>query len=191
MCLTYVISTILLAQFPPQVDSTGAHWGFIIMTWLFNFCFATMGSLCMPNLLHFILFFDQFTEVVAKSYIAWMIPAEIFDTTTRARGVALGCMVSFAFKCVFSWPESRYSIETKLITHLPLSTMIGQVTHIGMANSAWKFYILFVVSVHQIAPRSLSCIPGYSGKPSLAADILYLGLQFHQCRLLLGHAPGN
>lgn len=47
MCLTYVISTILLAQFPPTVNNTGAHWGFIIMTWLYNFCYASMGSLCM------------------------------------------------------------------------------------------------------------------------------------------------
>lgn len=31
------------------------------------------------------------------------------------------------------------------------STMIGQVTPIGMANSGWRFYILFVVSTHQIA----------------------------------------
>ncbi|KAE8167622.1 general substrate transporter [Aspergillus tamarii] len=98
MCLTYVISTILLARFPPTVNNTGAHWGFIIMTWLYNFCYASMGSL------------------------SWMIPAEIFDTATRAKGVALGCMVSFAF-----------------------NTMIGQVTPIGMANSGWKFYMLFVV----------------------------------------------
>ncbi|OQD96608.1 hypothetical protein PENSOL_c015G09858 [Penicillium solitum] len=93
MCLTYVINTILLAQFPPEVHNTGAHWGFIIMTWVYNFCFAT-----------------------------WMIPAEIFDTATRAKGVALGCMVSFAF-----------------------NTMIGQVTPIGMENSGSRFYILFVV----------------------------------------------
>lgn len=50
MCLTYVISTILLAQFPPEVNNTGAHWGFIIMTWVYNFCFASMGSLCMAPL---------------------------------------------------------------------------------------------------------------------------------------------
>lgn len=50
MCLTYVISTILLAQFPPEVNNTGAHWGFIIMTWVYNFCFASMGSLCMSTL---------------------------------------------------------------------------------------------------------------------------------------------
>ncbi|OJJ45935.1 hypothetical protein ASPZODRAFT_119256 [Penicilliopsis zonata CBS 506.65] len=98
MCLTYIISTILMAQFPPQVDNKSAHWGFIIMTWLYNFCFASMGSL------------------------SWMIPAEIFDTATRAMGVAMGCMVSFA-----------------------VNTMIGQVTPIGMAHSGWKFYLLFVV----------------------------------------------
>ncbi|GAM36400.1 glucose transporter [Talaromyces pinophilus] len=94
MCLTYVISTILLAQFPPETNNAGAHWGFIIMTWIYNFCFSC----------------------------TWMIPAEIFDMATRAKGVAIGCMVSFAF-----------------------NTMIGQVTPIGMANSGWRFYILFVV----------------------------------------------
>ncbi|KKK21101.1 MFS sugar transporter [Aspergillus rambellii] len=98
MCLTYIISTILMARFPPEDNNSSAHWGFIIMTWLYNFCFASMGSL------------------------SWMIPAEIFDTATRAKGVALGCMTSFAF-----------------------NTMIGQVTPIGMTNSGWKFYILFVV----------------------------------------------
>lgn len=52
MCLTYVISTILLARFPPTVNNTGAHWGFIIMTWLYNFCYASMGSLCTLSLIH-------------------------------------------------------------------------------------------------------------------------------------------
>lgn len=52
MCLTYVISTILLAQFPPSVNNTGAHWGFIIMTWVYNFCFASMGSLCKATSPH-------------------------------------------------------------------------------------------------------------------------------------------
>lgn len=46
MCLTFIISTILLAEFPPDANNKGAHWGFIIMTWLYNFCFASMGSLC-------------------------------------------------------------------------------------------------------------------------------------------------
>lgn len=29
--------------------------------------------------------------------------------------------------------------------------MIGQVTPLGMVKSGWRFYILFVVSIHQIA----------------------------------------
>ncbi|KAJ9149235.1 Major facilitator superfamily domain, general substrate transporter [Pleurostoma richardsiae] len=99
MCVTYIISTILLAKFPPSSDNSGAHWGFIVMTWLFNFTFATMGSL------------------------SWIIPAEIFDTVTRSKGVAIAAMTSFAF-----------------------NTMIGQVTPIGMKHSAWRFYILFVVT---------------------------------------------
>ncbi|KAG9252710.1 general substrate transporter [Emericellopsis atlantica] len=99
MSLTYIISTVLMAMFPASAHSTGAHWGFIIMTWLFNFCFSSMGSL------------------------SWIIPAEMFDTQTRAKGVALATMTSFAF-----------------------NTMIGQVTPLGMANVGWRFYILFVVT---------------------------------------------
>lgn len=38
--------------------------------------------------------------------------------------------------------------------------MIGQVTPIGMANSGWKFYILFVVSsrpsYHSLASQGVS-----------------------------------
>lgn len=49
MCVTYIVSTVLMAEFPASEDNSGAHWGFIIMTWLFNFCFASMGSLCMSR----------------------------------------------------------------------------------------------------------------------------------------------
>ncbi|KAJ4152315.1 hypothetical protein NW754_004110 [Fusarium falciforme] len=55
--------------------------------------------------------------------LSWIVPAEIFDTATRAKGVALATMISFAF-----------------------NTMIGQVTPIGMENLGWRFYILFVVT---------------------------------------------
>lgn len=46
MCITYIIGTALMAEFPAEADNTGAHWGFVIMTWVFNFCFSSMGSLC-------------------------------------------------------------------------------------------------------------------------------------------------
>jgi len=100
MCGTFIISTALLAQFPPTSDNDGAHWAFIVMTWLWTFLF---GSTSGP--------------------LSWIIPAEIFDTKTRSKGVGIAAMTSFAF-----------------------NTLIGQVTPIGMEAVAWRFYILFCVT---------------------------------------------
>ncbi|KAK5077667.1 hypothetical protein LTR70_009547 [Exophiala xenobiotica] len=98
--VTFIIATILLAKFPPGVSTnTGAQWGFIIMTWLYNFSFSCT---CGP--------------------LSWIIPAEIFDTRTRSKGVSLATMTSFAF-----------------------NTLIGQVTPIAMKNIGWKYYYLFVI----------------------------------------------
>jgi hypothetical protein len=46
-CLTFIIATILLAQFPPgSSDNQAASWGFIVVTWAYNFSFsATNGPL--------------------------------------------------------------------------------------------------------------------------------------------------
>ena len=45
--LTFIIACVLIAQFPADANNTPAHWGFIIMTWLYNFSFsATCGPLC-------------------------------------------------------------------------------------------------------------------------------------------------
>lgn len=46
--------------------------------------------------------------------LSWIIPAEVFDTRTRAKGVSIACMASFAF-----------------------NTMIGQTTPIAMTNIGW------------------------------------------------------
>jgi len=98
--VTFIIATALLAKFPPGVTTNvGAEWGFIIMTWIYNFSFS---ATCGP--------------------LSWIIPAEIFDTRTRAKGVSIATMTSFAF-----------------------NTMIGQVTPIAMAAVGWRFYILFVI----------------------------------------------
>ncbi|KAK5940310.1 hypothetical protein PMZ80_007730 [Knufia obscura] len=99
-CITFIIAAILIAQFPPGVSNNhSAQWGFIIMTWLFNFSFSCT---CGP--------------------LSWIIPAEVFDTRTRSKGVSIACMASFAF-----------------------NTMIGQVTPIAMTDIGWKFYLVFVV----------------------------------------------
>ncbi|KAF2228186.1 general substrate transporter [Elsinoe ampelina] len=98
--VTFIIATILLAKYPPgATDNTAASWGFISMTWLFNISFSFA---CGP--------------------LSWIIPAEIFDTRTRSKGVSIATMVSFAF-----------------------NTMIGQTTSVAMETIRYRWYILFVV----------------------------------------------
>ncbi|GES58915.1 MFS sugar transporter [Aspergillus terreus] len=97
--VTFIIACVLLAKFPPEVNNTGAHWGFIIMTWLYNFSFSCT---CGP--------------------LSWIIPAEVFDTRTRSKGVSIATMTSFAF-----------------------NTMIGQVTPIAMTNIRYRFYFVFII----------------------------------------------
>jgi hypothetical protein len=84
--VTFIVATALLARFPPTSSSTSAHWVLIVTTGLYNYSFsATVGSL------------------------SWIIPAEMFDTHTRAKGVSLATMTAFAF-----------------------NTMIGQITPIAL-----------------------------------------------------------
>jgi sugar porter (SP) family MFS transporter len=97
--VTFIVATILLARFPPTVSNTGAHWGFIIMTWLYNFSFSCT---CGP--------------------LSWIIPAEVFDTRTRSKGVSIATMTSFAF-----------------------NTMIGQVTPIAMTHIRYRYYYVFII----------------------------------------------
>ena len=103
--VTFIIATILLARFPPDGESSNrsAGWGFIAMTFIYNFSFS---ATCGP--------------------LSWIIPAEIFDTKTRALGVSIATMTSFAF-----------------------NTMIGQTTSVALDDESgigWRWYILFIVS---------------------------------------------
>ncbi|EMR66309.1 hypothetical protein MGN70_008254 [Eutypa lata] len=99
-CVMFLIATVLLAKFPPESNSGGtAGWGFIIVTWLYNISFSFA---CGP--------------------LSWIIPAEIFDTHTRSKGVSIATMTSFAF-----------------------NTMIGQVTEIAVKAVGWRFFLLFVI----------------------------------------------
>ena len=99
-CATaFIIGAALLAEYPPTTQNNAAHWAFIAgSTWLFNFCFCPSGTM------------------------SWIIPAEIFNTATRTKGVSLATMVSFAF-----------------------NTLIGQITPICLARIGWRYYIVFVV----------------------------------------------
>lgn len=100
--VTFIWGTILLAKYPPGSPGggRGPQWGFILSTWVYNFSFS---ATCGP--------------------LSWIIPAEVFDTKTRSKGVSIATMTSFAF-----------------------NTMIGQVTDVAMTNVGYRYYYLFIVS---------------------------------------------
>lgn len=86
--ITFIVTTAVIARFN-DVGPSAQHsllWTFLFFGWVFQFAF----SMCCGSL-------------------SWVIPSEVFDTKTRAHGVAIGCLVSFAF-----------------------NTMIGQITDPGM-----------------------------------------------------------
>jgi uncharacterized membrane protein len=103
-CITFIIATVLLAKYPADTDQPNtnhaASWAFIAMTWLYNFSFS---ATCGP--------------------LSWIIPAKIFDTRTRAKGVSIATTTSFAF-----------------------NTMIGQTTSTAMKTIKYRWYFLFCVS---------------------------------------------
>lgn len=70
-----------------------------ISTWLYNISFS---ATCGP--------------------LSYIIPAEIFDTHTRSKGVSIAACVSFAF-----------------------NTMIGQITDPAIKDIGWKYYLIFVI----------------------------------------------
>ncbi|KAF5013377.1 hypothetical protein FDECE_624 [Fusarium decemcellulare] len=103
-CISFTVATCLLALFPPGegASNTSASWAFIVMTWMYNFCFS---ATCGP--------------------LSWIIPAEIFDTKTRAKGVSIATMVNTAF-----------------------NAMIAQTTSVALDDESgigWRWYILFIV----------------------------------------------
>ncbi|KAL2858964.1 general substrate transporter [Aspergillus pseudodeflectus] len=97
--VAFTVGAALMSIYPPESTNTSAHWAFIVCsTWVFNFCFCASGTM------------------------SWIIPAEIFNTATRAKGISLATMVSFAF-----------------------NTMIAEVTPIALEKIGWRYYLLFIV----------------------------------------------
>ncbi|KFY29244.1 hypothetical protein V491_00123 [Pseudogymnoascus sp. VKM F-3775] len=97
----FIIVTATIASFPNVSKSSqnSLGWLFIVTNWVFQVSFSfTCGSL------------------------SWIIPAEVFDTKTRSKGVSIGVMVSFAF-----------------------NTMIGQITSPAITNIGWRYFLIFVV----------------------------------------------
>jgi len=131
-CITFIIATVLLASFPPGSENGGgsAGWGFIVVTWIYNFSFS---ATCGP--------------------LSWIIPAEIFDMKTRAKGVSLATMMSFAF-----------------------NTMIGQTTSVALDDKTgigWRWYILFIVSLIMLTTCALLTICRSVTLPMLCTSGLF------------------
>lgn len=99
MSITYIVNASLIKVYPAGSSNAAAHWTFISLTWVFNYVFF-----------------------VTSGPLSWAIPAELFGTALRVKGVSWGAMVSFAF-----------------------NTMIGQVTPIAVASIGWRFYLIFIV----------------------------------------------
>lgn len=100
-CVCFIIVTAAIATFP-QASESRQHalgWVFICVNWLYQISFSFT---CGP--------------------LSWIIPAEIFDTKTRSKGVSIATMTSFAF-----------------------NTLIGQVTSPAINNVGWRYFLTFVI----------------------------------------------
>ncbi|KAI6780471.1 uncharacterized protein J7T54_002869 [Emericellopsis cladophorae] len=100
-CVCWISVTTIVAVFPNSSLSlqNSLAWLFIVTNWIYQ---VTFSFTCGP--------------------LSWIIPAEVFDTRTRSKGVSIGVMTSFAF-----------------------NTLIGQVTAPAFDSSGYRYFILFVV----------------------------------------------
>ncbi|KAI7227512.1 sugar transporter STL1 [Hortaea werneckii] len=128
--LCFVVITAIQGTFlsssPSRQDGLG--WGFIVTNWIYQVSFSfTCGSL------------------------SWIIPAEIFDTKTRSKGVSIGVMTSFAF-----------------------NTLIGQITEPALSGSnKWAYFLLFVVCNFTNALFFWAFMPETKKRPLEEMNVLF------------------
>ncbi|KAH6681336.1 general substrate transporter [Halenospora varia] len=130
-CLCFIIVTAAIASFPNAAPKTqhSLGWAFIATNWVYQISFSfTCGSL------------------------SWIIPAEIFDTKTRSKGVSIGAMVSFAF-----------------------NTMIGQITSPAIDSIQWRYFLLFVVCNFTNAVFFWAFMPETKKRPLEEMNALFSG----------------
>lgn len=130
-CLCFIIVTAAIASFPNASPSAqrSLGWAFIATNWMYQISFSfTCGSL------------------------SWIIPAEIFDTKTRSKGVSIGAMVSFAF-----------------------NTLIGQVTSPAIDSISWRYFLVFVVCNFTNAVFFWAFMPETAKRPLEEMNALFSG----------------
>lgn len=150
--VTFIIATILLAKFPPGTSSNrSAQWGFIIMTWLYNFSFSCT---CGP--------------------LSWIIPSEVFDTRTRSKGVSIATMTSFAFNTMIV--SSFHKFHMLRIYHIPeLTFSLSAATGPSNPHRDDKYRLQILLPVHRLQPDQRALLLAYPSRdsaPTLGRDEL-------------------
>ncbi|KAL1601382.1 hypothetical protein SLS60_006294 [Paraconiothyrium brasiliense] len=127
----WIIVTAAIAKFPTAGPSLQNHlgWVFITINWVYQVSFSFT---CGP--------------------LSWIIPAEVFDTKTRSKGVSIGVMTSFAF-----------------------NTLIGQVTPIAMKNVRWRYFLTFVICNFTNAVFFWAVLPETAKRPLEEMNALFRG----------------
>jgi hypothetical protein len=87
--------------------------------------------------------------------LSWIIPAEIFDTRTRSKGISIATMVSFAF-----------------------NTLIGQITDTAMTNIGYRYYFLFIICNFTNALFFYLVLPETKGLPLEEMNYLFTNAPF-------------
>ncbi|KAH7095296.1 general substrate transporter [Paraphoma chrysanthemicola] len=129
--ICWIVVVIAIALFPSAGASQQNRlgWTFICINWVYQVSFSFT---CGP--------------------LSWIIPAEVFDTKTRSKGVSLGVMTSFAF-----------------------NTMIGQVTPIAMASVGWRYFLTFVICNFTNAVFFWATLPETARLPLEEMNTLFAG----------------
>ncbi|KAH7359958.1 general substrate transporter [Pyrenochaeta sp. MPI-SDFR-AT-0127] len=129
--ICWIVVVIAIALFPNATPSRQDQlgWTFISMNWIYQVSFSFT---CGP--------------------LSWIIPAEVFDTKTRAKGVSIGVMTSFAF-----------------------NTLIGQVTPIAMASVGWRYFLTFVICNFTNAIFFWATLPETARRPLEEMNALFSG----------------
>lgn len=134
----FIVTATVIAKFYDVGPSTqnSLLWLFLVFGWIFQYAFSfTAGSL------------------------SWVIPSEVFDTKTRAHGVAIGCLVSFAFNTLIgqiTGPGSfRPRSEKKQCT--------DRIT--AIESTGWRYFLLFVICNITNALFFWAFMPETKGRP--------------------------
>ncbi|PSN75545.1 general substrate transporter [Corynespora cassiicola Philippines] len=127
----WIIVVIAIALFPdaPPSRQNSLGWTFICINWVYQ---ASFSFTCGP--------------------LSWIIPAEVFDTKTRSKGVSIGVMTSFAF-----------------------NTLVGQVTPVAMSSVGWRYFLTFVICNFTNAVFFWATQPETAKRPLEEMNILFSG----------------